>query len=332
MKKLIIKLILLAAVVFFLQSLLTRQLLESDDPWLEKYAFRFDEYTRLNIHLAKKTDIVYLGDSSVYTVIPADKDKRTIGEMVGDMTPGLSLVEISHAAYHMRVYLEFCRYIARQPNRPRIVVIPVNLGSFSAEWAMRPEYQFEKERIILRGGLKKHLVLALSKPLSVFNYNFVSITREEYLKAPVYRGMQRVGTVKDFNHSGYKQFTRNNIKNKIISRYMYAMNPGHWNYQSVSEAIDVLNWKKIIPVIYIVPVDHETCEGYFPGEFRKWLAINVAFIRMRLESRGMELLDLSTALPAEAFVYGSYPDEHVKEAGRRLVAEKISAFIAARRE
>lgn len=332
MKKLIFKLVLLAVVVFFLQSLLTRQFLRSDDIRLEKYVYRFNEFTRLNIHLAKKTDIVFLGDSSVYTVIPADNDKQTIAEMVDGMMPGLTLVEISHAAYHMELYLEFCRYISRQANRPKIVIIPINMGTFSAEWDMRPEYQFEKEKIILRGGFKKHLVLAFSKPLAVFKYNFFPITRKEYLEAPVFRGGEQVGKVEDFNHSGFKQFTRQNIKKKIISRYMYTLKQEHRKVKALVEVAEVLKRCNIRALVYIVPVDHETCDSYFPGEFNSRLTGNVELIRSLLAARGIKLLDLSSALPADVFVYGNYPDEHVKENGRRRVAERISAFLAARSE
>ena len=122
-----------------------------------------------------KTDIIYFGDSTIYTLGVGDKDKRTTSEMVEEITPCYSLGSITHAAYQMDIYLEFCRYITRQKQHPSFIIIPINMRSFSPEWDRRPQYQFEMEKIILRGGLLKQLLLAFYKPLRVFKYNFTTI-------------------------------------------------------------------------------------------------------------------------------------------------------------
>lgn len=326
-KKLIIKLLLLGMMVFFSQYLVTYYLLEIDDPRLKNYVFRFEAFTRLKTFLKKKKDIVYFGDSTLYTMGRGDKDNRDLGRMVVDILPQYSVGEISHAAYHIDLYLEYCRYIVKQKYHPSIIIIPINMRSFSPDFDMRPQYQFEREKIILRGGLLKHLVLAFYKPLRVFKYNFYTFTREEFLNTPVFNGTQQVGTISDFNHSGYLKYSESNMKNKTLLFYMYSLTRQHRKVKSVQETARVLSRNNIRALFYIMPIDYETCEKYFPGLFTQRLTENVQLIRSVLETEGVDVLDLSTTLPANVFTWGLYPNEYLKDKGRMYVAERIRDLI-----
>lgn len=326
-KKLIIKLLLLGMMVFFCQYLLTFYFLEIDDPRLKNYVFRFEPFTRLKTFLKKEKDIIYFGDSTLYTVGRGDKDKRDLGHMVDDMLPQYSVGEISHAAYHIDLYLEYCRYIVKQKYHPSIIIIPINMRSFSPDWDMRPQYQFEREKIILKGGLLKHLVLMFYKPLRVFEYNFYTITREEFLNMPVFNGTRQVGVIGDFNHRGYKKYSESNMKNKIQLFYLYSLTRQHRKVKSVMETARILSGNNIRPLFYIAPIDYETGEKYFPGQFLQRLTENVQLIRLVLEAEGVNVLDLSTSLPADVFAWGRYLNEYLKEKGRMYVAERIRDLI-----
>lgn len=328
-KKFIVKLTLFLVITFFLQSLLSFYLLrfETSASRLNKYVFKFDEFVRLNNYLKAKTDIIYFGDSTIYTLGEGDKDERTTAGMVKDMTPCYSLGSITHAAYHMDLYLEFCRYITRQKNRPYFIIIPINMRSFSPEWDRRPQYQFEIEKIILRGGLLKQLVLAFYKPLCVFKYNFSTISRKEFLNTPVFNGSQQMGMVRDFNNKSYLTYSENNLKNSIIYFYMYTLNREHRKVKSMVEAATILTQNNITAIFYITPIDHETGEKYFPGQFLKRLRHNTQLICSLLEAEGVEVLDLSIDLTSKYFRWVRYPNEYLRQTGRKYVAEKISHIL-----
>jgi hypothetical protein len=326
-KKLIIKLLLLGMMVSFCQYFLTYDLLEIDDPRLKNYVFRFEVFTRLKTFLKKKKDIIYFGDSTLYTVGRGDKDKRDLGRMAADMLPQYSMGEISHAAYHIELYLEYCRYIVKQKYHPSIIIIPINMRSFSPDWDMRPQYQFEREKIILKGGLLKHLVLVFYKPLRVFKYDFYTLTREEFLNTPVFNGTRRVGVISDFNHKGYLKHSESNMKNKILLFYMYSLTRQHRKVKSLGETVRILSRNNIRALFYITPIDYETGEKYFPGQFTQRLKENVQLIRSVLETEGVDVLDLSTTLPAEVFTWGLYPNEYLKTKGRMYTAKRIRDLI-----
>jgi hypothetical protein len=61
---------------------------------------------------------------------------------------------------------------------------------------MRPAYQFEKERRILALGLPWARLLL--RPLEIFGYFEPTISRQDFLDAPVYDGDVLVGQVRDF--------------------------------------------------------------------------------------------------------------------------------------
>ncbi|MCP4154851.1 MAG: hypothetical protein GY757_44425, partial [bacterium] len=149
------KLTLFLILIFFLQVLLSLLLLHFDSPDTGDYVHKFEPFTHTKDLLKEKTDIIYLGDSTICSRGKKDSDDRCISEMVRDMLPRYSLGRVTHEAYQMDLYLEFCKYICRQKNLPSIIIIPINMRSFAPGWDMKPQFQFEKETIILRGGLKR---------------------------------------------------------------------------------------------------------------------------------------------------------------------------------
>jgi hypothetical protein len=324
MKKFIIKLTVFLIILLFLQSFLTLYLLEIDDPRLKKYVFRFDEYTRLNKYLREKRDVIYFGDSTVYMFGKGDTDKRKMWRMLADsLMPDYSLGNITHAAYHMDLYLEFCRYITRRKTHPQVIIIPINMRSFSPEFDMRPQYQFEIEKIFLRGGISRQLLLAFYKPLRAFSYDFSTVRREDFLNAPVFDGTRQVGVVSDFNNRSYFTFSEKNLKNIFIFFYMYALDPGHRKLKSLEETAAVLSKHNIHAVFYTTPIDYQTGEKHFPGRFTKLVKSNTELIRSVLARGGAELLDLSTRLSSDGFTWRMYPNEYLNQKGRRFVVESL---------
>ncbi|MCX6580823.1 MAG: hypothetical protein NT166_11655 [Candidatus Aminicenantes bacterium] len=329
MKKLLGKIVFFIIVLFFLQSLLTDYLLKFEDPKLENYVFRFDQFTLLNHYLREKADIIYLGDSSIYAEGKDDSDHRTIAAMLRDMSPQYTLGSVTHAAYHIDIYLEFCKYIVREGYRPPVIIIPINMRSFSPDWDRRPHYQYEIQKIVLKGGFLKSILLAFYKPLRMFKYNFFTISQQEFMDSPVFYGHRQVGVVKDFNNSSYSKYSDKNMKNQLIFAYMYGLSSlqRRRKLDALVETARLLKKNSIKCIFYITPIDWETGEKYLPGEFLKQLQQNTRLIVSLLSAEGVEILDISTALPAQFFYWHLYPNEHMNQRGRMYVAEQLSSML-----
>ena len=99
--------------------------------------------------LDAEVDVLYLGDSTL--LFP--EGEVTTGEILQGLLPEYKVGEIAHPAYNLDLYLHYVRYILRSAHRPRAIVIPVNMRSFSPEWDLRPGYQFDKVKRTLTLGL-----------------------------------------------------------------------------------------------------------------------------------------------------------------------------------
>jgi hypothetical protein len=317
LKKFFGKLVLLVVIIFALQTFVGR------------YDIEFKELDRLKRYLGEKIDILYMTDCTDYTLSKRDEDKRSITRMLRDMNPGKRIGNVTHAAYQVDIYLEFCRYILKQKHQPGVIIIPVNMRSFSRQWDRMPHYQFELEKIILRGGLSSRLLYAFYKPLRAFRYDFRTIGREEYLNTPVLDGKRIVGSIKDFETVPKGQSLEESIRKKLFLYYMFILEAGHRRVEAMLEIAGLLGAHRIDMIFYLTPIDVETGERYYPGEFRRRLKRNTGLIKQLLAARGVKVLDISTDLGSDGFSWQDrvYPSEQLSEKGRKYVSQKLNELL-----
>jgi hypothetical protein len=309
----ILKLLLFPAVIFLLQWLVgtyIRVPLDGEDT-------NFENIQRLNTYMTRPLDVLYFGDSTVWYCPETDTDKRSIDRMLRSMIPHLKLGCITNAAYQADVYAAYCQYIVSQEkkHKPRLIVIPINMRSFSPQWDRKPQYQFEKKKIILSGGLKH----AFYRPLRIFKYKFNTITDEQYWDIPVFKGRQQIGTIKQMRGN----------KEQLILRYMYPLTVEHRKVKSLIKIAQLLFSHKIKAVFYITPLDYETGENYLPGEFKQQVQQNVRLIQSILKENHQQLLDLSMDLSENHFAWKAKaaPNEHLNQDGRKYVARQLARQI-----
>ena len=173
---------------------------------------------RFQALLQRDLDILYFGDSTVWH----PTGTQTTAEMLQELLPNQKVGELSHAAYGMDVYLSYVQYLLRQENRPRHVIIPINMRSFSPEWDLRPGYQFTREKRVLEMGIP--LTTLLGRPLQLFGGYDPTITLEEFLHSPVYNSDTLVGQVQDFEGGvGGSPLTEQGVRNLSIIKRLQKM-------------------------------------------------------------------------------------------------------------
>src|SRR5205085_3205814 len=111
--------------------------------------------------------------------------------------------------------------------------------------------------------------------------------------------------------------------------YMYVLDRGHPWVEETTRLVARLRAGNVQPIVYVTPVDYQTCGAYLGPRFEKRIAANVEVMRGALAAVGVELLDLSRLLGAEEFNWrvDSYPNEHMLESGRRKVAEEVARRV-----
>lgn len=314
MKKLFIKLLILILITLVFQVLFLMVKIHS-----------FEQLAILEKAKKENVDVIYFGDSSASNYGLDDSDKRPLPQMLKEILTGHTMASIDSAAYAAEVFLEFSKHMINEKYYPEFVVIPVNMRSFSPSWDKNPGYQFEDQKAIL----KSKLLFMFLKTTEAFDKKskLNEITQEEFENTEVFNGEEVVGTAKEFEGHEFRHYSEENMKNSILYFYMFSLKEDNDKLGSLSEIARILLENNIKPIFYITPVDYETGERYFPGEFSERLKNNVETIKSVLKENDINALDLSMDLKPDFFAWERYPNEHLNEKGRKYVAEKIAEEI-----
>jgi hypothetical protein len=94
----------------------------------------------------KAPEILFLGDSVLGRIAREDTDRRTLDQMVEDfLTSRKRLLCISHPAYNLRIYYHLLQIFKCTRQKPKQVILPINMRSFSPQWDLNPAWQFNEE-------------------------------------------------------------------------------------------------------------------------------------------------------------------------------------------
>ncbi len=320
MNRFLLKLIIFIPLAFGAQIVLANQL-PADIP---------ATIVDLESYLDQQTDLIYLGDSTVWY----PQGSVTTAELLQAGLPNRTVGEVSHAAYQLDLYAYFAEYIARHPHRPETVIIPINLRSFSPEWDLRPGYQFEKEKAILQHGL--FMAETFLRPYLVFADFDSPISQADFLSAPVYKGETPVGQVQDYEallgataESAPAADTTNayaatipdetQLADALVYYYMYPLSENHRKLAAMSRIVDLLRQNNIEPLFYITPLNYQQGQRYHGETFVEQVRANTDVIKNRLAEKNIDVLDLSLSLDAYLFS----DTEHLHEAGKQAVATEL---------
>jgi len=82
----------------------------------------------------KGTDVFYFGESSNITYRETDSVKNSISELTNFFYPGLKITNINQYATHGGIYRSWLSQIDLVNNKPKALIITLNLRSFDATW------------------------------------------------------------------------------------------------------------------------------------------------------------------------------------------------------
>jgi hypothetical protein len=279
----------------------------------------------LDNYLEDDVNVIFFGDSSMTYTSKHDKDKRNIADILQSMNPDLSIKRVSHAAYHLDLYWKYCEYISRQNNKPKVVIIPINLRSFSAGWDLAPNYQFEFEKALLSYG-NRFLIRSFSRPLTIFNPFDEEGFREEFENALVYNGDQLLGKLEDYGNETNLS-SDEKIRQSMIINYMYSLDESHRKVQSMLEIARLAKEGHFQVIFYITPIDYQTGEEYLGASFIERISQNTEIINSLLIEQEVEVLALSFGLEKTGLDWEGAPNEHLNEDGRKFLAEQLSVVL-----
>lgn len=316
MKKLIARILLLVLIVSGIQNIIYYLKRSSD----------FPELTLVNEHLQKQVDLIYFGDSSVGASAHDDTDKRPLNEILNEQLSDVTIGGVHHAAYQMDLFLAFCKNIINKSYKPKYILIPINLRSFSADWDKRPEYQFVKEM----NYLEDRWYSPFYNGIRVFDRDSSMLSYNEFIKLPVYDGDSIIGKVKNFTGQEYENITEIHTKNKIQFHYFNSIDTQHQKIKSMIGLCELFKTENVSLIFYVTPVDFEIGEKYFPAKFTNRIKSNIDVLNSVTEKYNCSLIDASQLLASNEFSWkqDKYPNEHMNQKGKRKLAKYLSEHIS----
>lgn len=323
MKVIVGKIVALAAVVFIGQLVLVEGLgMFQQEP---------DEllYPKFRQVIQDQPKYVYLGDSSIYAYSENDTNRKSIAEMlserdmveVGEITGGgmgLDTIEVL-----LRELLEIYQ--------PEVVIIPINLRSFSVWWQFNPKQQYKSSLFFIesRNNILKRVFY---RPIATRTQWMQPLSEEKFDKIPLKQGGQVIGTVGMIEKIIYYQnevgATKSQSEFLYRTYYFPDIDPNNVMLQSLVNISEALENREIQVIFYFEPLDYETGTVLLGDEFDEAIDKLVLLIETQLEKNGHGAIDLTQLAEKNHFYHGGYPDEHLDQEGRLMVAEKISNEIA----
>lgn len=275
-------------------------------------------------YLANKIDVIYFGDSVMTFAPDYEIDKDSIVELMKKNKPVYRIESLDHEAYNMDIFYSFAKYMSNSGNRPEILVIPINMATFSNEY-LRPNYQFDIERAVLENN--NMFFNIFYRPIGIFGKQ--SVTRGAYMNAEVFDGDKAMGKVKDFDNSTYSSFSPENLNKKIIFRYMYKLNGNEAKIKSLTKLLDLYKGNGTKLIFYVTPVDYLTCVKSYGKMFKTRTDFNVEFLKKLIVKNGAVFIDLTYSLPSDMFAWKQhmYVNEHLNLKGRQFIAKTMNDEI-----
>jgi hypothetical protein len=285
-------------------------------------------------YLESKNNVsaILFGDSVSVRTAREDGDKRTLQEMVEQELSlrNISAYYFSGKGFHMRLYMHLLSAMRKNDKKPDIVVIPVNIRSFSPQWMYHPRWQFEKE---IRIFCKK-FGLPYTGTISKFPE-----TADEYRKIPVTFNESDYSAVGDFMKVIKKKegLDENGIlfrrKQLFIFHYLYKLSSDNDRLHSLGRMIKENNFKLLL---YFTPVNcaggEELLGGAFLGaveENRKIITDTV--FQVQPLKNNVYIKDYTKLFDSSYFFSKYDPTEHLNEAGRKrltmLLADDIEGVM-----
>ena len=277
-------------------------------------------------------EILYLGDSVVERISWSDKDKRALDAMVADRLKSRKrLMCISRSAYHVKIYFYMLQVLGGTRRRPRMVILPVNIRSFSPQWDKNPNWQFEEEIAALEEYLKNSSEI----PRLVRKKETIPFGEREMMMEfdfP-FTDLKRFGEFQTIINSSpdteeEKAFRKKQI---FIFHYLHPLSDSHPKLAFLPRIIDLCRGLNIHLLIYVTPVNFQGGERRLGRAFVDLLSANVNVVRQKVESASPpppHFLDLSLALSSESFFHADEASEHLNQHGRAKLAEIIAGEIA----
>lgn len=293
-----------------------------------------DKYAEsiLDTYNTRQTDVLYFGDSSVR--FTGKKDKNTAGiDQLFQIKTGLSICTIANPGFSPVIYSKYIHLLEKTRYKPRLVVIPLNLRSFTGPAARRPAFDFPLRQLYIE--YRQTGTLDVSNYLK---YRFLGLEErltESWKDQQVLYNGQNLGT-----HSSIQEYScitedldtaperehlyAQQLGIKFRYHYMAPLDSGDTMFGFLDETIRYCKGHNIPVLFYLTPINFSDGKKYAGEDFADRVVQNIATIEKFLKGHDTELLNLAASLDESGFVDKRDVFEHYNFMGRDFIAKSVA--------
>lgn len=228
----------------------------------------------------KHYDVVFFGDSVLAHYGKCDKGKKPIYKIAEEKS-SLSILNVDGRAYSPIIYDNYAQLLSNVKNKPKYVIIPINLRSFSSGWFNNPDFNFPIEREIINCLSNSHCNIT-----KILLYRFGN--REEISQAGQEEdGVAHAAVVK--NTANHKKVPddlecrdqseineyRDQLKTAFVNNYMYRLSSKHKMFEYMDSLLNRLKAAGIETIVYVTPINIEEGARFAGEEFKAQVQENI---------------------------------------------------------
>ena len=307
----------------------------------------------------KNNEIIYMGDS----VLNADHlNKEVPSSMVSIFENKINknVLEISGGAYTPFIFQKYFEVIKKYSKKTNLVIIPINIRSFSSSWNEVPEYQFEQECGYLSIVVFKPNIECLQEHLkNKYLSDHLFKKKNTFLNAPI----KAKGFFKHTKNVFLVNFEENCKHTKIDKKgsrfsckeqeyldqtYAYmqyglyadeALQAMRYNYHYaeniLSDNTSLLSLKYLVEqakssnikiLFYITPIDLNNIMKFSGKEVIDIILSNITLLQSNINENNTYFLNLIDLLGSKYFDFDC-ACEHLELDGKEIITNKIIDFI-----
>lgn len=281
-------------------------------------------------HEPGRPRLLMFGDSVHERIQGAEAERRTVKQLVVERWQRDAALAISHSAYNSLVYREYLKAGVAVGRPADVVVLPINLRSFSPEWDSNPQYDLSTHVDALK-SFADAPAGPLPAPVSGMARGQFDAAMAGFMARPIETPLSRIRTIGEFlairrSKPQGREEARRRLREVAIVQYALPIAPGHRQIAALLAAIDIAKHQDMGLVLYFTPIDVALARAVGGDDLAAAVARNLQTVAGPLEraAQGGRVVvrNWLSALPHEMFFAGEF-SEHLLQAGRDWLAEQI---------
>jgi hypothetical protein len=273
-------------------------------------------------HLHRRS-LWFIGDSVVGRVAEEDVDQRSLGELLVaelERRSGTRAYQFALSGMLPQLYLRVLRYALKARSKPDLLLIGVNLRSFSRQWHGNPAWAYPE----LHAALSKKLGDTLdpipdSSPEAFARWNAQDVDVPAI--APL-----TVGDFDAIRADKPDDPERRAARTRLLFEFHYgaALRRDHPELLALVQAVELATAHGIAVSAYVTPLNVGTMRATAGESLTDRVATNAGIVLDELRRAGVvAAVDLTELLAPADFFYVEDPTEHINIQGRRKLVDAI---------